>query len=379
MSKIKKDAKTKKYYFVLEGSRDPLTGKRKQYRRKGFSSKKEAELALSKLMVEIEGVKDITLGTQLFSQFINGWFEMKKLKLKPSTIKNYQEQLHYNIIPYLGNLRLSEIDGKVLRNYILQLHQDRSLAPATIRTAFGLVAETIKSLSNKGVLDKGILEEISLPRETKKIKVWNEKQINTFLSAPSRILNLSRHFIGLATLIKTGMRMGEVLGMRWQDIDFDNQVIFIRQTLVSESDSNNYYLVEEGKTASALRIVYMPTSLVEDLKTHKEIIEKEKNILGDDYLDHDLVICTKNGNWVHPNNFRRAFKVTLQQLDLPRIRIHDLRHSHATYLLSKGVNAKIIQERLGHKNINITLNTYSHALPAMQLAAIDKFDEVFKA
>lgn len=222
-----------------------------------------------------------------------------------------------------------------------------------------------------------LLSDISLPREVKKLRVWDEDQINTFLNAPNTILNLSRHFIGFVISILTGMRMGEVLGLRWKDIDFDKQIIYIRQTLSKIDEEGNYGFIDEGKTASAIRTIYIPTSLIHSLKEHRQLIEKEQKILGDSYLNYDLVLCAKNGNWVHPNNFRRAFKVTVEQLDIPMIRLHDLRHSHATFLLSKQVNPKIIQERLGHKNITVTLNTYSHALPSMQLEAVGKFDEAF--
>lgn len=126
-----------------------------------------------------------------------------------------------------------------------------------------------------------------------------------------------------------------------------------------------------------MRSIYISDSLVDSLKAHYQLTEKEKSIQKQAYCDHDLVVCTKNGNWVHPNNFRRAFKVTVDQLDIPKIRLHDLRHTHATFLLENKVNPKIIQERLGHKNVNITLNTYIHALPSMQLEAAGKFDRFF--
>ncbi|WP_413382350.1 tyrosine-type recombinase/integrase [Alkalihalobacillus sp. 1P02AB] len=106
-------------------------------------------------------------------------------------------------------------------------------------------------------------------------------------------------------------------------------------------------------------------------------LDNEIDIIGDDYHKYNLIVCTQTGNWVHPNNFRRAFRVTIKQLDLPRIRMHDLRHTHATYLLSKRINPKIIQERLGHKNANILLNTYAHVLPSMQLEAVSKLDDLF--
>ncbi len=200
-----------------------------------------------------------------------------------------------------------------------------------------------------------------------------------FLDAPQRILNLTRHFIGFNISIQTGMRMGEVLGLRWSDIDFEGKRIFIRQTLSKVDENNVYGFTDEGKTDAALRVVYVPDALLSSLRAHHKHIIREQAVLADEYLLYDLVVCTKNGNWVHPNNFRRAFKVTVEQLGLPKIRLHDLRHTHATFLMANKVNPKIIQERLGHKNVTVTLNTYSHVLPSMQLEAAGTFDELFKS
>lgn len=377
MSKIKKDPKRGTYFFVLDGGRDPITKKRTQYKRTGFKSKNEAEVALAKLRLELSQNKAIKNVKMTFGDFLREWMEAKSIKLKPSTKKNYEEQVFYNILPVLGGKTIEEIDDKILQNFIFTLHNKRELAPSTIRTTYGIVSEVLGSASRKGLFDKMLLSDVSLPREVKKLRVWDEDQINTFLNAPNTILNLSRHFIGFVISILTGMRMGEVLGLRWQDIDFDKQIIYIRQTLSKIDEEGNYGFVDEGKTASAIRTIYIPNSLIHSLKEYRQLTEKEQKILGDSYLGYDLVLCTKNGNWVHPNNFRRAFKVTVEQLDLPKIRLHDLRHSHATFLLSKQVNPKIIQERLGHKNITVTLNTYSHALPSMQLEAVGKFDEAF--
>ncbi|MEK3855913.1 site-specific integrase [Cytobacillus sp. FSL H8-0458] len=377
MSKIKKDPKRGTYFFVLDGGRDPITKKRTQYKRTGFKSKNEAEVALAKIRLELSQNKAIKNVKMTFGDFLKDWMEAKSIKLKPSTKKNYEEQVFYNILPVLGDKTIAEIDDKILQNFIFTLHNKRELAPSTIRTTYGIVSEVLGSASRKGLFDQMLLSDISLPREVKKLRVWDEDQINTFLNAPNTILNLSRHFIGFVISILTGMRMGEVLGLRWKDIDFDKQIIYIRQTLSKIDEEGNYGFIDEGKTASAIRTIYIPTSLIHSLKEHRQLIEKEQKILGDSYLNYDLVLCAKNGNWVHPNNFRRAFKVTVEQLDIPMIRLHDLRHSHATFLLSKQVNPKIIQERLGHKNITVTLNTYSHALPSMQLEAVGKFDEAF--
>ncbi|MBM7587940.1 integrase [Bacillus pakistanensis] len=377
MTSIKKDSNTGKYYFVLDAGKDPLTGKRTQLRRRGFTTKKEAQIALANLQVQVSERKELCLSKLPFYKYLEQWFTAKKIKLKTSTIQNYEQQIRYNITPYIGEVRMNDFNESILQNYIQVLCKERELSPATIRAAYGIVSEVLYKASQKGILNKSMLDDIALPRIPKKLRVWTSDEIATFLNAPQTILNLTRHFIGFNISLQTGMRMGEVLGLRWSDIDFEGKKISVRQTLNKIGDGNEYGFVNEGKTASALRVIYISESLVNCLKAHMELIKRERTVLQEVYLNYDLVVCTKNGNWVHPNNFRRAFKMTVEQLDITPIRLHDLRHTHATFLLENKVNPKIIQERLGHKNVNITLNTYSHALPSMQIEAAGKFVEMF--
>lgn len=376
---INKDSNTGKYYFVLDGGKDPLSGKRKQFRRRGFATKKDAHIALAKLRLLLDEDKEVNLLKIQFYKYIEQWFEAKKIKLKPSTIQNYEQQIQYNIVPYLGNIRMEDFNESILQNYVHTLLVERNLSPATIRATYGIVAEVLYKASQKGILNRSMLDDISMPRVPKKLRVWTTEEMMLLLDAPQQIINLTRHFIGFNISIQTGMRMGEVLGLRWSDINFEERQISVRQTLSKINGEGAYGFVGEGKTDAALRIIYVPEALLSSLREHREHIYRERAILKDDYHEFDLVVCTKNGNWVHPNNFRRAFKVTIKQLGLPTIRLHDLRHTHATFLLANKVNPKIIQERLGHKNISVTLNTYSHVLPHMQLEAAGKFDELFNA
>ena len=377
MATIKKDIKTGRYYFVLDAGKDLHTGKRKQLRRRGFETKKEAQLALANLQLQVSELKEVDNNKILFHKYLDQWFNSKKIKLKQSTIKNYQEQIDYNIVPYIGQFRMEEINEEIIQNYVQTLFKVRKLAPATIRATYGIVSEVLQKASRKGLVNRTVLDDIELPKIERKLRVWTTKQINTFMDAPNRILNLSRLFIGFNISIQTGMRMGEVLGLRWNDIDLENKTITVNQTLNKIDQDGNYGFVAGGKTLSAMRVIYISDILVKTLKKHRIIIDKEKLIQKQSYYDYDLVVCTKNGNWIHPNNFRRAFKVTIEQLGLPKIRVHDLRHTHATFLLENKVNPKVIQERLGHKNVNITLNTYSHVLPSMQLEVAQKFDTLF--
>ncbi|WKT37509.1 site-specific integrase [Bacillus amyloliquefaciens] len=377
MTKIKLDEKTGKYYFVYSGGYHPVTGTRIQKKRKGIPTMAKAKELLKQVIVEVEKEKDShspIKGT--FESYIENWFEAKRVSLRPSTIINYRQQIDYNILPYLGHFKIADISEEVLQAFVNRLHNERNLAGKTIRATFGIVGEVLKKSSRKGAFDVEILREINLPTENKRVEVWSADDIKTFLDARSRILNLTRHFIGMEISVLTGMRCGEVLGLRWSDVDFERKILTIRQTLSKIDDKGNYGLVPEAKTINAFRTVNLPNHLVASLIAHKRMIDHERRVLGDKYADNDLVVCAKNGSWVHPNNFRRAFNVTRDGLGLPKIPLKGLRHTHATYLVSIRVNPKVVQERLGHANIKTTLGTYSHVLPSMQREVAEKLDRL---
>ncbi len=163
----------------------------------------------------------------------------------------------------------------------------------------------------------------------------------------------------------TGMRQGELLGLRWKDVDLEKGHLTISQTLS-----------HDGKTKSSLRKILLPASTVAKLKKHRAVVLKEKLSQGEEYQDNDLVMCTPSGTPINPANVRRSLNVLIKKAAVPKIRFHDLRHTHATLLLAKGVNVKVISERLGHSNIKITLDTYSHVLPTMQEDAVNKIEEI---
>lgn len=134
--------------------------------------------------------------------------------------------------------------------------------------------------------------------------------------------------------------------------------------------------LEGAKTKAGIRTIPLPQATVNLLKKQKSILLKEKRDFGEGYSDLDLVICTSLGTPLTPANLRRSFNRLIKEDDATTIRFHDLRHSHATLLLSKGVNVKVISERLGHSNIKVTLDIYSHILPTMQQDAINKLDAI---
>ncbi|WP_375337791.1 site-specific integrase [Bacillus cereus group sp. BfR-BA-01319] len=169
-------------------------------------------------------------------------------------------------------------------------------------------------------------------------------------------------------VITTGMRLGEVLGLRWQDVDFENHTVTINQTVGGDDK-----IKKTAKTSASNRTIPVPVETIEAAKKHRIQINKEKLRMGSAYQDFNLINCNKSGEVLYRNTFRLKFYKEIKNAAVKKFKIHDLRHTHATLLLKQGVNPKIISERLGHTHISLTLRIYSHVLPNMQEEAVKNF------
>jgi integrase len=172
----------------------------------------------------------------------------------------------------------------------------------------------------------------------------------------------------------TGMRRGEVLGLRWSDVDLDAGRLSVRQTLSAPRNPDTGQHVPvfgEPKTKQGKRSVPLPAQTVAALRAHRKTQMAERLLVGPGWTDHGLVFCEPDGQPIHPDRFRKRVEHRVQRSGLPPIRFHDLRHTHATLALQAGVHPKIVSERLGHASTSFTLDVYSHVTPSMQQQAAD--------
>jgi integrase len=367
-----KENKNGKWDICFDIGKNPETNKRRQVKRRGFKTKKEATEALVKLKAEYLNGDHLDLSSITYGEFMKQFLADRKSYLARSTFLRENDYFLHIIKPYLGNLKVQEITTLHLQKHISKLNEETHYAETTIHTAYKLIRSSFKRAKVLKLIKEDPSSDIILPRIPKKeMNIWTLDQINYFLSETKKSKYSSRYNVLYYIAIFTGMRISEITGLRWKDVILDEQLIYVRQTLVCGEIKHG------AKNSSSARTISIPSVLVDELKRHRQLIELEKVKFSYRYDETDLVLPTRHGKPIVPACIRKAFHLTTEKLGLPRIRIHDLRHTHATLLIAQNVNVKLISERLGHSKIGTTLNIYSHVLPEMQRSVAEKLDEVF--
>ncbi len=372
--KYKKNEKTGKWEFRFDIGTDPLTGKRKQVFRRGFSSRREAAEEMTKLQAEVLANEFLDLSQMIYAKYMEEWFEERRNHLQKETF-NANFIFYQNAIkPKLGHLKLQQIAPIHIQKFINDLVNEGNYSEATVHLIYQIVSVSLKKAKILKIIKDNPANGITLPkRRRKEMNIWSLEQVNFFLSETKKLKKLTRCYIGFLIAIFTGMRQGEAMALRWKDINFESQTIYIRQTLTQNTE-----IKTGAKNNSSIRSIHIPDKLIIELKAHRVRILEEKLQAGADYHDNDLVLCTRDGKPIIPRNFRKEFYRLTDKIGLPRIRFHDLRHTHATILIQQNVNVKLISERLGHSSIKMTLDRYSHVLPNMQKTVSDELDKIIQ-
>lgn len=371
---IKLNKNSGKWEFVFDAGVNPQTGKRRQIRRRGFATKSEAVDAFAKLKTELLNDDFLNPNSLTYEDFMHQYWKEREIALQKSTYEIHTMYYRVAIVSTLGKLKLQKITRQHIQIFVNGLVHESNYSPHTIHLIFRIIYRSLKHAQDVGLIKENPASNITLPRKTKReMTVWTLDQVNYFLNESLKIKRLTRCYIGFQLGLLTGMRQGEILGLRFKDIDLKNRIIYIRQTLTQAGT-----IKPGAKNSSSIRTVTIPERLVHDLEIHRETVTWERERCRTTYYDNDLVICTRDGSPIIPRNFRKEFYHLTEQLGLPQIRFHDTRHTHATMLIEQNVNVKLIADRLGHEDIQTTLNTYSHVLPNMQREIANKLDEIIE-
>lgn len=370
-------AKNKKGYtwaFTLELGRDPETGKRKQVTRRGFDSKKEAELVANQLSIDIENENYIKESEIYFNSFINDYLNLvAKQNVKSSTYYGYNTVVQKRLVPKFGHIKIKSLTPKMIMTYYKEL-LDEGLTEEYIQYLHSILLMSAKTAIDWKYVKNDFMHNVKPPRRKKKtVETWTIEECNTFLD---RMKQQKDHIHMLYYLaIYTGMRRGELLGLRWGDVDFNNKRIFVKHSLYFIGGKG--LVLQEPKTASGKRNVAIDENIINELKSYR--LKKQQQLLqvGQKLNDDHFVVSAFGGEPVNPNTIHKQFLYDIKLAGVKRIRFHDLRHTHATVMLEIGENTKIVSERLGHANTSITLDKYSHVTPNMQDSSIENFSKAF--
>jgi integrase len=280
--------------------------------------------------------------------------------VRQSTHERYEYAINPHITPALGRIKLKDLTPAQVRWFYRQ-RLDSGLAPATVHKMHVVLHKALKAAVSDGLIPRNPTASLKLPRIIREeIDPLDQEEARRLLTAACGDRLEALYVLAL----NTGMRQGELLALKWEDVDLERGVLRVRRTL---SRRNNVYVLDEPKTKKSRRTIRLTAGAATALEVHISRQLEGMERMGSLYQPGGLVFATTTGTIINPSNLRnRSFKPLLKHAKLRPIRFHDLRHTCATLLLSKDVNPKVVSEMLGHASVSITLDIYSHLLPDMQ-------------
>lgn len=309
---------------------------------------------------------------QTVKQFLEHWLEeVHKPNIRQGSYVRYRTNLKYHILPVIGDVQLQRLTSQQVQSLYSQKIKE-GLSASYIHSIHGLLHEALDQAVKWKLISINPCDSVTLPRLVRyEIHPLTREQAQKMLSTAK-----GHPLEGLLTMaLATGMRKCELLCLRWEDVNLDDMSLQVRRTVAKYKGG---YVESEPKTAGSRRKIILPQFVIDTLKQHRVHQLEARLKMGDAWIDRDLVFCNVNGDYYPFATLDQQFKALLKKAGLPLIRFHDLRHSAATLLLTMGVHPKVVQELLGHSQIRMTLDTYSHVLPSMQQEAMSKLDDVFR-
>jgi integrase len=378
------DAKrlTASSYYAVDVGRDPQTGRRKLKSKGRFRTRNEAERALAEVISEVSRGTFAEPTKRTVAEFLREWLVGGKSRgLRLSTLVGYEVAIERWLIPRLGSLPLAQLTPGHLNTAYSELMEsgrvqgEGGLSPRTVRIAHSVIRRALKDGVKWGKLTRNVADAADPPSTArakadarKRMRVWTPAQLRRFL----RHTKDDRLYALWLLAASTGMRRGELLGLRWADLDLDAKRLTITRALIAPKYELQF---SEPKTDAGRRSIALDDATVAALRAHHRRQLKERLAFGPGWGEHpladDLIYRDEAGWPLVPMIVTQRFQTLAKQAGLPVIRLHDLRHGMATMALLAGVHPKVVSERLGHSNIAVTLDTYTAVVPSLQEEAAE--------
>jgi integrase len=337
---------------------------------------KTASEALEKMRKAKEEERKGILATgpkQKLGDYLTSWLEtVQRPTIKKNTYVQYRMMINRHIIPALGQTHLQKLTAPQVQSFYSQKLQD-GLSPGTVGVIHAVLHCALENAVKWNLVTRNVSSLVSPPKRSGyEVHTLSPGEAIHLIEA-AKETNLEAIIIMAVT---TGIRRGELMALRWSDIDLERGMLHIRRTMYRLSGFG--FVENTPKTRTSKRRIILPAVVVEALKEHQQRQIQAQKKAGSKWIDKGLVFPNTHGNFIRPDHMLRKFHQLLDSAKLPYMRFHDLRHSAATILLIKGVHPKVVQDLLGHSTIAMTMDTYSHLLPSMQQDAADSMDDVFR-
>jgi len=367
------------HWAIVVEMRDPETGRRKRKWHSFSRPKRQAQIEVARLISAVKVGTYIEPSKTTFAEFLDRWLDDVRTRVAPKTHERYAQICHKNIAPLLGAIPLAKLKPEQISEaYAKALASGRrkgngGLSPRTVRQMHAIVKSALAQAVKWELLVRNPAAAVRGP------KVGRAAMQTYDLAQTAELIELARGrriFIPTLLAVLGGLRRGEIAALRWRHIDLTGAQLAVVQSAEQTTAGVRYKEPKSGRG----RTIALSATLLTELRAHRVRLARELLQVGKRLSDDDFVVTQADGSPLRPHSLGQEWvRFVARNGALPRIRFHDLRHAHATHLLSSGVHPKVASERLGHSKIGITLDLYSHVLPNMQADAAALVDDALRA
>ncbi len=365
--------------LVFDLERDH-TGRRRQKVVTFKGNRSDAEAELTQQLAKAKNGGLVEPNNLTVAEYLARWIEHVATRTSAKTQERYEEIVRLGLVPHLGAIKLSKLRPIDIQGFYAEAlksgHMQRAggLSARTVLHYHRILSQALKQAVKWQLLPRNPAEAVDPPKpEHREMIALDEDQTATLIDR----VKGNAVYVPVLLAVTTGLRRGEVLAFRWCDVDLDRAALTVTRTLEKTREGGLRF--KQPKTRKSRRTISLPSIAVGALRKHRVEQAELYLSLGVGWDDDGLVCARPDGGPINPNTLTSGFASFVRKTDIPRVRFHDLRHTHATQLLKEGVHPKVAQERLGHATIAVTLDLYSHVMPGMQEDAALRVDRALKA
>jgi len=363
----------KKYIIKTSIGKD-TSGKYKFHKETVNGTARQAVRRIREIQHQLDSGAFIKPNRLTLKEYLEKWLaDYVSTRLSPRSLERYSGIVHNYLIPEMGRLTLAQLKPEHIQAHYGAMLK-KGLTPQSVRYHHAVIHKALQTAVKWELTKRNVADAVEPPKKVRtEMQYWTLEEVNRFLDS----VQGSEYYGVFHTALFTGMRRGELLGLKWSDVDLIASEITVKRSLHHLKDGR--YIFTQPKTESSNRVIALALS---SRKMLIDLYEKRKLIcieLGTALKDDDLVFCHIDGRPLRPNTITRVWKELAIKAGLKPIRLHDARHTHASLMLKDGIHPKIVQERLGHSSITTTLDIYSHVSKGIQQAAAESFDRLLNS